>query len=363
MFKIRKQIRNIYAISALSSFQIAGASWVALLAMRGFSLVQIGFAECLFHVTSLLFEIPSGVISDVFGRKKTMILSQCFFVISAFLMMIAESTVSVYIALMLAALGYNFSSGTREALAYDSLKKAGKEEEYDKYASTEMMIYRIGNASALLCAGLALFIGYRKAYCIDMILGTLCLYFSFQLKEVPANEEAEKQKIVQQIWECVKESILFLLKNGRATRLMFWNAFIGAIATLYLFFLQAQLPLKGLPMGLLGPSLFVVGLGGAVGAKLVQCFSEWKYSRISILCVSGVILGAMTILMKNPWIMCIGGFASAMFDDLIQVRSDVLLNSMIPSEQRATLVSVSSFCFSIIMIVMSPLVGWIFSLL
>lgn len=107
---------NIYAISAFSSFQIAGASWVALLSMCGFSLVQIGVAECLFHVTSLIFEIPSGVISDVFGRKKTMILSQCFFVISTFLMMIAESTWSVYLALMLDALGYNFSSGTQEAL-------------------------------------------------------------------------------------------------------------------------------------------------------------------------------------------------------------------------------------------------------
>ncbi len=363
MFKIRKQIRNIYAISALSSFQIAGASWVALLAMRGFSLVQIGFAECLFHVTSLLFEIPSGVISDVFGRKKTMIYSQCFFVISAFLMMIAESTVGVYIALMLDALGYNFSSGTREALAYDSLKKAGKEDEYDKYASTEMMIYRIGNASAMLCAGLALFIGYQKAYCVDMVLGTICLYFSFQLKEVPANEEYSKQKIGSQIWECIKESILFLIKNRRATRLMFWNAFIGAIATLYLFFLQAQLPLDGLPTGLLGPALFVMGFGGAVGAKLIQYFSGWKYSRVSMVCISGVILGFIAVLTKNPWIMCVGGFAASLFDDFLQVRSDVLLNTMIPSEQRATLVSVSSFCFSIIMIVLSPLVGWIFSLL
>lgn len=363
MFKIKKQIRNIYAISAFSSFQIAGASWVALLAMRGFSLVQIGVAECLFHVTSLIFEIPSGVISDVFGRKKTMILSQCFFVISAFLMMIAESTWSVYLALMLDALGYNFSSGTREALAYDSLKKAGKEEEYDKYASTEMMIYRIGNASAMLCAGLALFIGYQRAYCVDMVLGTLCLYFSFQLKEVSANEVSSKQKIWQQIWECIKESILFLLKNGRATKLMFWNAFIGAIATLYLFFLQAQLPLYGLPIGLLGPALFVMGLGGAVGAKLVQYLSGWNYRRVSVVCASGIVLGFITIMTKNPWIMCMGGFMASLFDDFVQIRSDVLLNTMIPSEQRATLVSVSSFCFSIIMIVLSPLVGWIFSLL
>lgn len=363
MFKIRKQIRNIYAISAFSSFQIAGASWVALLAMRGFSLVQIGFAECLFHVTSLLFEIPSGVISDVFGRKRTMILSQCFFVISALLMIMAESATSVYIALMLDALGYNFSSGTREALAYDSLKKAGKEEEYDKYASTEMVIYRIGNASAMLCAGLALFIGYQKAYCIDMLLGICCLYFSFRLKEIPASEKMSHQPVGQQIWECVKESIFFLIRNVRATQLMFWNAFVGAIATLLLFFLQAQLPFEGLPKGILGPALFVMGLGGAAGAKLVQYLSGWRYRKVSVVCFSGVVFGFMTVLMKNPWIMCIGGFMASLFDDFLQVRSDVLLNTMIPSEQRATLVSVSSFCFSIIMIVLSPLIGWIFSIL
>ncbi len=363
MFKIRKQIRNIYAISAFSSFQIAGASWVALLAVRGFSLVQIGFAECLFHVTSLLFEIPSGVISDVFGRKRTMILSQCFFVISAFLMIMAESAMSVYIALMLDALGYNFSSGTREALAYDSLKKAGKEEEYDKYASTEMVIYRIGNASAMLCAGLALFIGYQKAYCIDMLLGICCLYFSFQLKEIPASEKMSLQPVGQQIWECVKESIFFLIRNVKATQLMFWNAFVGAIATLLLFFLQAQLLLEGLPKGFLGPALFVMGLGGAAGAKLVQYLTGWRYRKVSVVCFSGVVFGFMTVLIKNSWIMCIGGFMASLFDDFLQVRSDVLLNTMIPSEQRATLVSVSSFCFSIIMIVLSPLIGWIFSIL
>lgn len=50
MFNVSKQIKNIYAISAFGSFQIAGASWVALLAMRGFSMVQIGIGEILFHI-------------------------------------------------------------------------------------------------------------------------------------------------------------------------------------------------------------------------------------------------------------------------------------------------------------------------
>lgn len=45
MFKIKQQLRRLYAVTAISSLQIAGASWVALLAARGFSLTEIGFAE------------------------------------------------------------------------------------------------------------------------------------------------------------------------------------------------------------------------------------------------------------------------------------------------------------------------------
>lgn len=41
-FNIEKQIRKLYGITAIGYFQIAGASWVALLAARGFSLLEIG---------------------------------------------------------------------------------------------------------------------------------------------------------------------------------------------------------------------------------------------------------------------------------------------------------------------------------
>lgn len=363
MFNIKKQIRNIYAISAFGSFQIAGASWVVLLAARGFSLVEIGVAESVFHVASLLFEIPSGVISDVFGRKKSMIMSQCMFIISALFMMLSETMAGVYLALVLDALGYNFASGAREALAYDSLKRAGEEEWYDKYASTEMMIYRIGNASATLCAGLALVLGYKKAYFIDMVLGVLCLYFSFSLKEVPAASQKSSDKIAVRIVDCIKESIGFLIHNHRASRLMFWNAFIGAIATLVCFFLQAELKETGIEGMLLGPALFIIGLGGAAGAKLVQYFSGWKYGKISVMCVAGVLLGAVSVITGCPLIMCLGGFMASLFDDLLQVRSDILLNQMIPSSQRATLISVASLCFSVVMIVLSPVIGWVFAIL
>ena len=48
-------------------------------------------------------------------------------------------------------------------------------------------------------------------------------------------------------------------------------------------------------------------------------------------------------------------------DDALQVRTDAILQEMFPSEQRATLISMESFTFSMIMIVLSPLAGIVFS--
>lgn len=59
--------------------------------------------------------------------------------------------------------------------------------------------------------------------------------------------------------------------------------------------------------------------------------------------------------------MIIGGFLGNLFDDLLQMRTDALLNERFPSAQRATLLSTSSLVFSLIMILMSPLMGCLLS--
>ena len=64
-FNIKRQINKLYTLTTVSYFRIAGASWVALLALRGFSLLQIGILESIFHIASSCFEIPSGVVADV----------------------------------------------------------------------------------------------------------------------------------------------------------------------------------------------------------------------------------------------------------------------------------------------------------
>lgn len=363
-----KQLRLLYLNTSLGAFQIAGASWVALLAARGFSLVEIGFAESVFHVASLLFEVPSGVISDVFGRKKSMVLSQCMMLVSSLLMLVSDSMAGVLPAMVFSAFGYNFASGTRESLAYETLKAEGREAEYDGYASTDMMLYTFFSSLATLCAGAALALGYRRAYLVDIGLGVVCLMSALRLRDVgyaAAGEEGGKNGPEETVWkkifQCFRESVRFLLHSRKALELILLNAAVGAAATLLRFFLQARLTEKGLPDALLGPALFFMGLGGAAGARLILYCKSWSYGRVfavSAIAVAGCVAAA---ILPVPAVMVFGGFLSALFDNFLQVRSDVRLNEMVPAGQRATLISVSSLCFSGVMIVLSPLFGLLFS--
>ena len=373
-FNIKAQIHKLYTLTTVGYFRIAGASWVALLALRGFSMFEIGMLESIFHIVSSSFEIPSGVVADVFGRKKTMVLASLVSLISGLFMILSNNFWSVAFAIGFSALSYNLESGTREALAYDSLKFAGQEEKYNKFASTEMMLYRITSSTATLCAGFALWLGYRKAYAFDIVFSLIAMGIACSLNEVSvsndentdnkennnpnANKNANKNaKIGNRLKNVITESWHFMITNKKARSIMVINALIGAVSTLVLFFLQAKLPLAGLNDALLGPALFVMGLGAAFGAKAAGFFPKLKYKKYIIISSIGVIFAFAMVFTELPYVMILGGFAGSFFDDFIEVRTDIILNEMIPSEQRATLISVNSFMFSLVMIVMSTLMG------
>ena len=363
-FNIKTQINKLYTMTSVGYFRIAGASWVALLAVQGFSVFEIGVLESIFHIVSFCFEIPSGVVADVFGRKRTLIYSQAMMLLSAILMIISTGFATTALAIGCSALGYNLASGTREALAYDSLKTAGREQEYNKYASTEMVIYRITNSTATLCAGLALWLGYQKAYAVDIVFSGVALAIAFTLKEIVIDEDHgsdnnSRTKIKKELEAVIKESWAFLTANKKARRIMIVNSLIGAVSTLVLFFLQAKLPLAGLNSTLLGPALFVMGLGAAVGARVVAYFPDSRYRSILTASGIGVLFAFGMTFTGKPGLMILGGFVGAFADDFLEVRTDVILNEMIPSKQRATLISVNSFLFSMVMIVLSTWMGWI----
>ncbi len=362
MFKIKKQISRLYLSSVLGNLSLTGA-WVAILAARGYSLVEIGVAETVFHITSLIFEIPSGILADVFGRKKMLIVSSIMRMIGNIVMIFSHSLFTVCLALAFYALSYNSASGSGDALAYDSLKITKAEDEFEKYESNQLIIYRICSGLSTLCAGFALFIGYRIAYSTDLIMCALQIFVLSFLCEVYAKEprNTTEIKIGVRLVGCFKESISFLRQVGKAMGIMMCNSFVGAVDILLLFFLQAKLPEKGIPRWGLGLALLFMEMGGVVGSRLILKFQKLSYKWVFGLSFCLVLTGFWAEHSPMWAVMALGGFIAAAGDDSLQVRTNALLQDMFPSEQRATLTSVESFTFSVIMIVLSPFAGFVFT--
>ncbi len=365
MQKIKNQIRKLYLSSVTGNLSLTGA-WVAILAARGYSLAEIGLAETVFHITSILLEIPSGVFADQFGRKKMLLVSSIMRTVGNIVMILSCNLAMVCISIAFHAASYNFASGSGDALAYDSLKLAKEESYFEKYASNQLILYRLCSGFSTLCAGFALFIGHRAAYSTDVVMCILQIMIVLSLYEARVYDgegsdtaqltESVKSELVQ----CFLSSLSFLKKEKRATALMFCNSFVGALDILLLFFLQAKLPAAGMPNWALGAALFFMEMGGILGAKVVL---KWKtrYRTIFAMTAALVCLGVFFEHSGICLLMTLGGFIAAFADDTLQVRTNTILQDMFPSEQRATLISIESFTFSIIMVALSPLAGVFFS--
>ncbi|WP_019680181.1 MFS transporter [Ruminococcus flavefaciens] len=360
MFNIRKQLSKLYLSSVLGNISLTGA-WVAILAARGFSLVEIGIAETVFHITSIIFELPSGVMADVFGRKKMLTVSCIMQLLASIAMIFSNDLFMVCVSISLHALCYNFSSGTGDALAYDSMKLAGTEAGFEKYGSNQLMIYRICSGISTLCAGIALAIGYRLAYGSSIITCAVQLFVISSMQEVKAGASPQNGTVLERIADCAKESLSFLRKARKAMGLMLCNSLVGALDILLLFFLQAKLPERGIPKWALGLALLLMETGGIVGSKLILKFPKARYKAVFAAAAGLVTAGLLAEHSASFIIMALGGFIAATGDDALQVRTNAKLQKMFPSEQRATLTSVESFSFSVIMIVLSPLAGFVFT--
>lgn len=359
---INRQLGLLYISNFMFNISIAGAAWVLLLVSDGYSLVRVGFAETVFHITSLIAEIPSGMFADVFGRKKSLILSCVMSMLSALVRGFVPGFAAVCVSIGFSALSYNFISGSDSAIAYDTLLEAGQTDRYDRYISTQTAVYRISNGIATLFAGAAVIMGNRNAQILSLAISAVNMVFLLFLRENKVILKKAGDSLGKRIKDVYKGSFSFLKGNKKVAGLIFRNALVGGIDVLLLFFLQAKLPMTGIPDWTLGPLLFIMSIGGILGALAARKVKKVTLGKLFIFCITLALLGLISEFTGVWYLMTAGGFFTAFADDLIQIRSDIALNRMVPAEQRATLISVNSFCFSVLMIFMSPLAGFIFSL-
>ena len=84
--------------------------------------------------------------ADLFGRKRALVLGGVLVVAYNLLIAFAPNLFVICLAMALNALSNALFSGTSSALTYDSLKQAGREQDYIQVSANEYQITNVTNA-------------------------------------------------------------------------------------------------------------------------------------------------------------------------------------------------------------------------
>lgn len=127
---IQQKIHIYYILSIIINLALTvfGAITYIFLIKSGFSYQQIGIYLSTFWITSMLFEIPTGILVDVYKQKKTLIFSSLIRVIGIF--MLAFNFGSLFIILLSAIItGFSeaFLSGNLGTWIVNEINKSNED--------------------------------------------------------------------------------------------------------------------------------------------------------------------------------------------------------------------------------------------
>jgi len=120
---------------------------------RGLDMKQVYQLQSVFAFGMLIFELPSGYLSDLLGRKKTLIISCVFNGLGWMLFPFSSGFWSLATAELLLAISVSMFSGTDIAVLYDTLEVLNKKRAPIKIMGRRMFYGRMGETVAALIGG------------------------------------------------------------------------------------------------------------------------------------------------------------------------------------------------------------------
>lgn len=141
---------------------------------KDLSFFQIGILIGFREICTNLFEIPSGAIADLYGRRRAMIFSFCAYIASFAMFAISKSLLMLFGAMFFFGLGDAFRTGTHKAMIFDWLRLQGRSDEKTKIYGFTRSWSQMGSAVSVLIASALVF--YRGNF-IDIFWFSIIPYF------------------------------------------------------------------------------------------------------------------------------------------------------------------------------------------
>lgn len=315
-----------------------------LLLGKGAILTTLPAAIGVYSITVLTAEFPSGVFADIFGRKAAFMLSVLLNICAALILLFSHTFPFVIAVMFLLGLGRAFSSGSLDALIIDDcLAKFGKD--YTVKVTSQLAVCQgLGVSIGALAGGfLPVWDGYGLHLGVKILLltaaGILCLMF---VKEKPVTK-SERVPVTEHLRGCfavvkVSDLIKVMLPCVFAAGFLlisvetYWQPVFASLVD------TRQTPLLGV--------ICFIGFGASTaGNFLMQKLRirpdnlQRHYFRFKLLIGAfAVVLAAQTS--ASGFIVCYGILYFIL--GLSDITEQTLLNNRIPSDKRASLMSLLS---------------------
>lgn len=231
---ISKRNSIIYLICQFTfSFLFTAPIWYVFYLLRNVTEAEISIIVTVQYLSQMAWELPSGALADILGRKNILLIAFFLSFVAYFLMPFVWGFIPFLLLSIISSIGDSFRSGSEEALIYDSYLEDNREKDIDKIYLYSNNIYQVG-----LILG-AIFGGYMYiqnpsypffGYALSVFIGFIAILF-YKEPKIDSVKFTIKNYLLQ-----IKEGTKEIFKNNEVRLYSLFYIIVGGIAwssTLY----------------------------------------------------------------------------------------------------------------------------------
>ena len=335
---MRSNIAKLYIVNLLSGLVFWYAVEKLFMVHIGITAFGISINAVVMVVASGLLEVPSGVLADRWNRKYTLALGSLALAISSIIGGLSHSLTMYLLSTVIYSFYLSFTSGTFQAITYDTLKELGREGLYAKHQGGSYAMFMVGAAiSAPLGGYIANAYNYRSAYFASAFVAVVTLLIILTLHEPTIHKSDPPLKLYAHIGQAGK-----LLLNNKV--LMYLSGILVATGILHNSIVEyAGLYFIAIGFGAIGNGWADGGkwLAGATGQYLSDKMAKWLVYLIPLFFVAFAIFSSW----RTPLGLAFFFLATSIYS-VIYNETQALVQDQLPSSVRATALSLIAFSVS-----------------
>jgi MFS family permease len=188
---------------------------------KGLSFFDIGLLISFRELAVIAFEIPSGAMADVYGRRKSMVLSFVAYIASFLVFGLSRQMAPLFLAMFLFAIGEAFRTGTHKAMIFAWLRAQGQIGERTRYYGYTRSWSKFGSALSVVLAGVFVFVSdsYTTVFYLAVIPYVLgIINFAGYPKDLDEAEDGHAS--MGKVWRRLTRTLAAALKVRDVRRLV-----------------------------------------------------------------------------------------------------------------------------------------------